>query len=245
MLKECTKDGMMAIISKQRCVHNVVKSHVSKHIFRLAQDIFKPLPIKLSKDGFSSSRQGSIPRHSSAVDMITKKLKRSPMIITSMVLRIQDKNPRCARLLLRIWLNRVYHLPRYSRRPRLNMHGIVVFCRKSKCLGTSQWCIKLQRRSLILRIAFLCKNGADVALKALKQYHDCKKKKKNQSQDLSSTTNRAATRRSFKACYGSKENQNATQPRNNYAAVSCTTPHDSTPPRENYDQKALHSETPL
>ncbi|KAM1512724.1 hypothetical protein ACFX1Z_024253 [Malus domestica] len=29
------------------------------------------------------------------------------------------------------------------------------------------------------------------------------------------------------------------------AAVSCTAPHGSTPPRENCDQKALHSKTPL
>ncbi|KAM1940936.1 hypothetical protein ACFX13_028578 [Malus domestica] len=114
------------------------------------------------------------------------------------------------------------------------MHG-VVFCGKSKRLRTSQWRIKLQRRSLVLRITFLRMNGNGVSLKTLKKY---------QSQDLSSTANRVATGQSFKARYDSKENQNATQPCSDYATVSCTPPHDSTPPRKNCDQKALHSETP-
>ncbi|KAM1636898.1 hypothetical protein ACFX2K_014913 [Malus domestica] len=97
------------------------------------------------------------------------------MIVTSMVRRIQDKNPRDARLLLRIWLNRIYHLPRYFERPRLDMHG-VIFYGKGKRLRTSQWFVKLQRRSSILRIVCLRKNGDGAALKSLKNTMTSEKK---------------------------------------------------------------------
>ena len=100
MLKEHTNDERIMIITKQRCVYGMIKAHISKHIFKSAQDIFMPLLVKLRKNGFSNSRQGVILSHSSATNTITKKLKRSWWIVTNMVQRIQDKNPRCTRLLL-------------------------------------------------------------------------------------------------------------------------------------------------
>ncbi|KAM1282570.1 hypothetical protein ACFX2H_022914 [Malus domestica] len=130
--------------------------------------------------------------------------------------------------------------PPKIRRPRLNMHG-VVFCEKSKRLRTSQWRVKLQRCSLILRIAFLRKNGDGVVLKTFEKYHD-RKKKKNQPQNLSSTTKRAATEQSFRAHYSGKGNQNVTQ---SHYVSSFLHRMSTSPPRKNYDQKALSSEAPL
>ncbi|KAM1266349.1 hypothetical protein ACFX2J_035926 [Malus domestica] len=52
-------------------------------------------------------------------------------------------------------------------------------------------------------------------------------RKKNQPQNLSSTANRAATERSFKARYTGEENQNATQ--SHYTAKSrCSLLHNTT-----------------
>ncbi|KAM1677436.1 hypothetical protein ACFXTN_034256 [Malus domestica] len=175
MLKECTNDGRMAIITKQRCVYSMIKACIGKYIFGAAQDIFKPFPIKLNEGGSSSSRQGAIPSYSSAMDTITKKLRLNQRVGTIMVQRVQDKNPRSAHLPLCSWSNGVYKLPRYLRRPRLNMHG-VVFYGKNKCLRASQWRIKLQCRSTILWIAFLRKNGDGVVFKALKKHNDCNRK---------------------------------------------------------------------
>ncbi|KAM1849384.1 hypothetical protein ACFX14_013425 [Malus domestica] len=172
MLKECTNDGRMAIITEQRCVYSMIKACVGKYIFGAAQDMFKPFPIKLNEGGSSNSRQGAIPSYSSTTDTITKKLRLNQRVGTIMVRRVQDKNPRFAHRRLCSWSNGVYHLSRYLRRPRLNMHG-VVFYGKNKRLGASQWRIKLQCRSTILRIAFLRKNGDGVIFKALEKHHDC------------------------------------------------------------------------
>ena len=103
-------------------------------------------------------------------------------MVTSMVQMIQNKNPQCARLFLRNWLNSVYHLPRYFRRPRLNMHG-VIFRGKSKRFRTSQWLVKLQRRSSVLRISCLRKNGDGVVPKTFEKYHDPKSATKLEQHD--------------------------------------------------------------
>ncbi|KAM1570840.1 hypothetical protein ACFX10_035793 [Malus domestica] len=59
---------------------------------------------------------------------------------------------------------------------------------------------------------------------------------------------RAAIRQSFKARYSSKETKmprnRTTQPRSDYAS-SFLHRTSTSPPRENCDQKALHSEAPL
>ncbi|KAM2692949.1 hypothetical protein EV2_007177 [Malus domestica] len=112
------------------------------------------------------------------MDAIAKKLKRSRWIVTNLVRRIQDKNPRCTCLILRIWSAKICHLPRYFRIPQLDMHR-VIFCKKNKRLRASQRCTKLQRHSLILLIAFLRKNSDGIALKALEKYHGCNKTNKS------------------------------------------------------------------
>ncbi|KAM1282117.1 hypothetical protein ACFX2H_022518 [Malus domestica] len=88
----------------------MIKAHVGKYIFEAAQDIFKPLLVKLRKGGSSSSRQGTTPSHSSVANTIAKKLKQSRRIVTRMVQRAQDENSRCTYILLCIWSTRNYHL---------------------------------------------------------------------------------------------------------------------------------------
>ncbi|KAM1119251.1 hypothetical protein ACFX2B_042862 [Malus domestica] len=150
----------------------MITAHIGKYIFGVAQDIFKPLPVELGKGSSSNSRQGATPSHSSVADTIAKTLKQSRRIITRMVRRVQDESSRCTHIFLYIWSTKNCHLPRYFRRPRLDMHQ-VVFLMKGKCLRACQRHTKLQRRSPILLITFIRKNGDGVALKTIEKYHGC------------------------------------------------------------------------
>ena len=71
---------------------------------------------------------------------------------------------------------------------------------------------------------------------------------KHSNGKAASTVKRAATRRSFKARYGSKETKmprsHTTQPRSDYAS-SFLHLTGTSPPRENCDQKTIHNEAPV